>query len=63
MNLMEAVELYESGEMDEGEALEIARLFVTSGLVNSTGSMQRFVASVIEGVSPENFFMDGELFA
>lgn len=61
MNLMEAIDLYENGDFDEGEALEIARLLVTSGLVNSRGEYGRFVQAVIIDNSPENFYMDGEL--
>lgn len=63
VNLMTAVSLYEEGLLSEDDALWFARELVTSGLVNSTGTYQRFVASVIEKVSPENFYMDGELSA
>jgi phenylpyruvate tautomerase PptA (4-oxalocrotonate tautomerase family) len=60
---MTAVSLFEEGLLSEDDAVWFARELVTSGLVNSTGTYQRFVASVIDEVSPENFYMDGELFA
>lgn len=61
VNLLTAVSLFDEGLLSEDDALWFARELVTSGLVNSTGTYQRFVASVIDEVSPENFFMDGEL--